>query len=631
MNPNPRSRMIKALLFAACFGLAAQFTNTAPALARDAAAVIHLAQATPEDSEAAERKQKRLERKKAKQEKRKQAEDHKRKRQEQQRAKAEERKRKQQDQQRANQEKRKQAEERKRKRQERQRAKAEERERQKQEEQNANQEERKQAEERKRKRKRQERQRAKAEERERQQQEEQNANQQERKQAEERKRKRQERQRARAEERKRERDAQRAEEDNRAESERQQADRRKRERRRERLEAKEQRKLKRQENRMRKAEERRRRRLEAETARNRAETERLERRRNKLRRQLQRDRRQAERRDRRERRLERQQAWERKQARRERRNRRRDFAFHRRSKVVKRRDDRVILSGVIGAAAGALATAMFVHHNDDRRFGWRAKDFYVEPVGNGWTRTVVRRADGSRVVTIRDSAGFVVRRYRVYRDGRRVFYYNNQPGWWDDGDLNVNVDPVRVRIPRNRYIVEPSNAPVETIYSAVTAGPVDDLGRTYTLNQVLINPQLRGYMPRIDLDTITFASGSADIPIRQVEKLETIGVAIEQAIKDRPGEVFLIEGHTDAVGTDVANLDLSDRRAAAVADVLTNYYGIPPENLVTQGYGEQFLKVDTLAGEQANRRVAVRRITPLLSKDNDQLVFDEDGNETFGN
>ncbi|NNF79679.1 MAG: OmpA family protein, partial [Rhizobiales bacterium] len=436
---------------------------------------------------------------------------------------------------------------------------------------------------------------------------------------------------AKAEERQREQEAQETEQDNRAETARQQAEQRKRQKRRERLETREQRKLKRQERRIREAEERRRRRLDTDAERNQAETERLERQRNTLRRQLQRDKRQTERSGRRERRLERQQAWERKQARQKRRNRRRDFAFHRRSKVIKRRDDRVILSGVIGAAVGALATAMFIHHNDDRRFGWRAKDFYVEPVGNGWTRTVVRRADRSRVVTIRDSAGFVVRRYRVYRDGRRVFYYNNQPGWWRDNDLNVTVDPVRVRIPRNRYIVEPSNAPVEAIYSAVTAGPVDDLGRTYTLNQVLINPRLRGYMPRIDLDTITFASGSADIPIRQVEKLETIGVAIEQAIKDRPDEVFLIEGHTDAVGTDVANLDLSDRRAAAVADVLTNYYGIPPENLVTQGYGEQFLKVDTLASEQTNRRVAVRRITPLLSKDNDQLVFDEDGNETFGN
>ena len=79
-------------------------------------------------------------------------------------------------------------------------------------------------------------------------------------------------------------------------------------------------------------------------------------------------------------------------------------------------------------------------------------------------------------------------------------------------------------------------------------------------------------------------------------------------------EVFLIEGHTDAVGSDVDNMSLSDRRAEAVAQVLTETFGVSPENLVTQGYGEQHLKVDTPGPERANRRVAVRRITPLMAE-----------------
>ena len=33
---------------------------------------------------------------------------------------------------------------------------------------------------------------------------------------------------------------------------------------------------------------------------------------------------------------------------------------------------------------------------------------------------------------------------------------------------------------------------------------------------------------------------------------------------------------------------------------------------MTQGYGEQYLKIDTQGPEEANRRVAVRRITPLI-------------------
>ena len=78
--------------------------------------------------------------------------------------------------------------------------------------------------------------------------------------------------------------------------------------------------------------------------------------------------------------------------------------------------------------------------------------------------------------------------------------------------------------------------------------------------------------------------------------------------------MFLIEGHTDAVGNDDDNLSLSDRRAEAVSVVLTDQFQIPPENLTTQGYGEQQLKVPTQGPERANRRVTVRRITPLLQQ-----------------
>jgi hypothetical protein len=53
-----------------------------------------------------------------------------------------------------------------------------------------------------------------------------------------------------------------------------------------------------------------------------------------------------------------------------------------------------------------------------------------------------------------------------------------------------------------------------------------------------------------------------------------------------------------------------------VAAVLTQNFGIPPENLTTQGYGEQFLKIPTQAPERRNRGVSVRRITSLLSGQN---------------
>ncbi len=89
----------------------------------------------------------------------------------------------------------------------------------------------------------------------------------------------------------------------------------------------------------------------------------------------------------------------------------------------------------------------------------------------------------------------------------------------------------------------------------------------------------------------------------------------------------MVEGHTDATGSDEANLELSDRRASAVGTILTENFDIPPENLVTQGYGEQFLKIKTQGPEHRNRRVSVRRITPLLSRDTEKVAFDDNGDE----
>jgi len=84
-------------------------------------------------------------------------------------------------------------------------------------------------------------------------------------------------------------------------------------------------------------------------------------------------------------------------------------------------------------------------------------------------------------------------------------------------------------------------------------------------------------------------------------------------LQRNPAETFLIEGHTDAVGTAASNLVLSDARAASVAQILTEAYHIPPENLATQGYGSSFLKIQTDGPERLNRRVVIRRITPLIT------------------
>jgi OmpA-OmpF porin, OOP family len=169
-----------------------------------------------------------------------------------------------------------------------------------------------------------------------------------------------------------------------------------------------------------------------------------------------------------------------------------------------------------------------------------------------------------------------------------------------------------VRIPRERYIVDSERADEALLYETLIAPPVMAIDYRYTLDEIRYTYNLREWMPRIDLDTITFETGSWDVTPHQARLLEPIAVAMRRAMRRNPGEIYLIEGHTDAVSNDDDNLSLSDRRA----DILTQDFGIPPENLTTQGYGEQFLKIPTPGPERRNRRVTVRRIMPLLTGQN---------------
>jgi outer membrane protein OmpA-like peptidoglycan-associated protein len=120
-------------------------------------------------------------------------------------------------------------------------------------------------------------------------------------------------------------------------------------------------------------------------------------------------------------------------------------------------------------------------------------------------------------------------------------------------------------------------------------------------------------MPGIEIDTLNFDFGSAEVRPEEIDKLDAIAEVIERIVEERPDEVFLIEGHTDAVGSDAANDALSQRRAEAVVEALLDYYAIYPENLQTVGLGERYLKIWTEEPEEENRRVTIRRITPLLA------------------
>ncbi|MFL5019459.1 MAG: OmpA family protein [Rhizobium sp.] len=271
-------------------------------------------------------------------------------------------------------------------------------------------------------------------------------------------------------------------------------------------------------------------------------------------------------------------------------------------------DNRVIIQ---------YANRTIVRGDDDRRFlrdGERPS--YEELSGDRYRETIVR-PEGYRIVTIRNRYGDIIQRSRVDARGREhVLYYSQD--LYDDPDRDyfedpgADLPPMRLRVPLNDYIIDTRSDPDRDYYEFLSEPPVEPVERVYSLDEVKYSARIRDKVRRIDLDTITFATGSADIPMTQARTLRKVADAISQVLKKDPSETFLIEGHTDAVGTDQSNLVLSDQRAESVANVLSDVYGIPPENLATQGYGEQYLKVNTSGPEQENRRVTIRRVTALV-------------------
>jgi outer membrane protein OmpA-like peptidoglycan-associated protein len=269
-------------------------------------------------------------------------------------------------------------------------------------------------------------------------------------------------------------------------------------------------------------------------------------------------------------------------------------------------------------------------HDDSSRFRQRGDQFDRHRGQNDTETTTVTRPDGTKIVTVRDKYGSIIQRYRQNKDGSvqvligeveqpgvvgRIFGRGARPAPPPPPRppvLNLHLGPLQLSIPQQEYIVDNSRADERQLQATLAAPPVERVERPYSLEEIRRNGRLRDKVRRIDFDNLTFDTGQATIPDDQIPALQTIGVAIHDILEQDPTQVFLIEGHTDAVGSDLSNLALSDRRAETVAEILSYYYAVPPENLVTQGYGEQFLKIPTVAAERQNRRVAFRNITDLL-------------------
>jgi outer membrane protein OmpA-like peptidoglycan-associated protein len=104
----------------------------------------------------------------------------------------------------------------------------------------------------------------------------------------------------------------------------------------------------------------------------------------------------------------------------------------------------------------------------------------------------------------------------------------------------------------------------------------------------------------VNMSDVLFDTGSYTLKPGAREKLAKIsGIVLAH-----PGLSLQIEGHTDSVGGDDFNQQLSERRADSVRDFLAEE-GVPPSSITARGFGrtQPVASNDTPEGRQRNRRV----------------------------
>jgi outer membrane protein OmpA-like peptidoglycan-associated protein len=147
---------------------------------------------------------------------------------------------------------------------------------------------------------------------------------------------------------------------------------------------------------------------------------------------------------------------------------------------------------------------------------------------------------------------------------------------------------------------------VDTATTATETKFVDSLRnrptRSLSLGERQEIAELAATRPQINLE-IQFDFNSADIIRGSTQAVQELGKALSNP--GLKGSTFVVAGHTDAVGGEAYNQELSERRADTIKRYLVERYGINGANLVTVGYGESKPKDPNAPLDPANRRVQV--------------------------
>ena len=126
--------------------------------------------------------------------------------------------------------------------------------------------------------------------------------------------------------------------------------------------------------------------------------------------------------------------------------------------------------------------------------------------------------------------------------------------------------------------------------------------RSLSLGERAQIAEIASTKPKIDLN-IQFDYNSAAISPTSMSSVQELGKALSNP--SLKGSTIVVAGHTDAIGGEAYNQDLSERRADTIKRYLTDKFGLNGSDLVTVGYGKTKPVDPNAPMDPINRRVQV--------------------------
>ncbi|WP_084127448.1 OmpA family protein [Demequina sp. NBRC 110054] len=146
---------------------------------------------------------------------------------------------------------------------------------------------------------------------------------------------------------------------------------------------------------------------------------------------------------------------------------------------------------------------------------------------------------------------------------------------------------------------DPTDEPSESAEPSDTASPAESASPSATPDETATTP-----LP--DFEPVLFEAFSSDLTSKAKKSLDSVADSIIDALETHEGITVHLDAYSDSYGTEEENQELTEERAANVAEYLARA-GVPSDLLKTAAYGEDSPVASnaTEAGRAQNRRVEI--------------------------